>query len=60
VDNEGHALTYDGSAWSGAVGVDGSTALESVSCPTTFCVAVDASGRYLLELAGRPWPSLLP
>ncbi len=45
VDDNGDALTYDGSTWSAPTGIDGGHALTSVSCPTAnFCAAVDSAG----------------
>jgi hypothetical protein len=50
VDEEGNALTFDGSAWSDPVGIDTGVVdgLNSVSCPSmSFCVAGDGDGNAL-------------
>jgi hypothetical protein len=58
VDEEGNALTYDGSSWSVPVNINGSQGenwLNSVSCPkTSFCVAVGADGT-VLTYKGSSW-----
>jgi hypothetical protein len=55
VDNEGRALTYNGSTWSTATRIESPEILESVSCPSaTFCVAVDEAGN-ALTYNGATW-----
>jgi hypothetical protein len=53
VDNNGGALTYNGTSWAGPVTIDSGVALDAVSCAAeTFCVATDVSGNYLIDNAG--------
>ncbi len=55
VDYSGHALTYNGTAWSAPVDIDGSNLLRSVSCPSaSFCAAVDGNG-HALTYNGTAW-----
>jgi RHS repeat-associated protein len=47
VDNHGGMLTYSSGVWSSPTSIDGTLALDSVSCvsaTSTQCVAVDADG----------------
>jgi hypothetical protein len=55
VDYSGHALTYNGTAWSTPVDIDGNNMLRSVFCPSaSFCTAVDGNGR-VLTYNGTAW-----
>jgi hypothetical protein len=45
VDQQGNALTWNGSTWSAPLDIDPGFSLTSVSCTSsTFCVAVDDDG----------------
>jgi hypothetical protein len=61
VDDNGHALSYNGQSWSSPVKVDpssnaswgGGNDLWSVSCPTSsFCIALDPGGADLIYQGG--------
>jgi hypothetical protein len=55
VDGSGNALSYNGSAWSTPVSINGTNSLNSVSCPSaSFCMAVDGSGN-ALSYNGSAW-----
>jgi hypothetical protein len=57
VDNAGNVLTYNGTSWSSADNIDGTTALTGVSCAITkFCVAVDSAGN-AFTYDGTAWSS---
>jgi len=46
VDSVGRVFGYDGTSWTPGTVIDNGHALTGVSCPTTtYCVAVDRSGR---------------
>jgi hypothetical protein len=54
VDENGNALTYNGTSWSAPTDNSGGF-LDSVSCPSaTFCVAVDENGN-ALTYNGTSW-----
>ena len=57
----GDVLTYNGRAWSSALGVDvGGGGLTSISSPSaTFCVAVDRSF-HAVTYDGRTWSKPIP
>ncbi len=60
VDNNGGALTYNGTAWAGPVTIDSGVALDAVSCSAvTFCVATDVNGNYIMDNAGS-WGAPTP
>lgn len=51
----GEAITYNGSSWSAPAEIDGSSGLDSVSCPSAlFCVAADYEGR-VVTYNGSSW-----
>ena len=55
VDENGNALTYDGSSWSAAIDIDAERGLTSVSCSTAaFCVAMDDLGNAAIY-DGKAW-----
>ncbi len=55
-DDQGKALSYNGSSWSSPDNIDGSALLTSVSCLSgpTFCQAVDDEGN-VLTFNGSSW-----
>jgi len=56
-DDGGNIYVYDGSSWSEAGSIDGSTAITSIACASSArCVALDQAGR-LLGFDGRTWSS---
>jgi RHS repeat-associated protein len=55
VDNDGDALTYNGTSWSAPTSIDGNNTLDSVSCTgSSFCAAVDAKGN-VVTYNGTSW-----
>ena len=55
MDNDGNAVTYDGTSWSSPVSIDPGNPLSSVSCPSTsFCAATDYDGN-ALTYDGTSW-----
>jgi hypothetical protein len=49
----GQAFTYDGTSWSGPVGVENSAGVTSVSClSAAFCVAADLTGDVVTDYNG--------
>ena len=55
VDDDGNALTYDGTTWTTPTRVDAHGGLLSVSCPTpTFCAAVSFDG-HAVTYNGSTW-----
>jgi hypothetical protein len=55
VDNQGHAVTFNGSSWSKPTSIDPGNDLGSVSCPSaSFCVAVDNHGN-AVTFNGSSW-----
>ncbi len=55
VDHEGNAFTYEGTNWTGPDDIDGTAAVNHVSCTSTmFCAAVDDDGN-ALTFDGSSW-----
>ena len=55
VDSVGGVVTFNGTSWSAAVGIDGINQLTSVSCPSaSFCAAVDSLGN-AVTFNGTSW-----
>jgi hypothetical protein len=56
VDDAGNSLLYNGSSWT-VSDIDASETINDISCTSSsYCVAVDASGNYLVY-SGSPSPS---
>ena len=55
VDNDGNAVTYNGSSWGAPTGIDSDVSLTSVSCPSTsFCLALARDGN-VVTYNGSSW-----
>jgi len=55
VDNNGSALSFNGTSWTSATRIDGTSTLDSVSCPSAaLCIAVDNDG-HALRYNGTSW-----
>ena len=57
IDSGANVLTYNGTIWSGPVGIDAGHTVESVSCASAvLCAVVDASGN-AITYDGTSWSS---